>query len=160
MAFDAQLELIYSEKATKDLGVDYWVVNQQFTCILDAEKDQFVTIPKGFLTDGASVPRMFWTFFPSWGKYGQAACVHDFLCEYLIISDNGKIRNITRKECDQFFLKLMTEMQISKSKRLPMYWGVSMFRMFAKVKNPSITAKKVNLEDYLINHYNQHGVWL
>lgn len=160
MSFDAQLELIYSNKATQDLGADYWVVNKQFTCILDHNNEQYVTIPQGFLTDGASVPRMFWTFFPSWGKYGQAACVHDFLCEYLIISDNGKIRNITRVECDKIFLKLMTEMQIGKTKRLLMYWGVSMFRIFAKVKSPSITAQKVVLEDYLINQYNKTGTWL
>lgn len=160
MSYDVQLELIYSNKASTDLGVDYWVVNKQFTCVLDSAKMQYVIIPKGFLTDGASVPRIFWTFFPRWGKYGQAACVHDFLCEYLIISDNGKIRSITREECDKYFLKLMIEMDVGKTKRLFMYWGVSMFRLFAKVKNPSITAKKVDLEDYLINQYNKLGRWL
>lgn len=160
MSFDAQLELIYSNKATEDLGVDYWVVNKQFTCNLNEDGTQYVIIPKGFLTDGASVPRVFWAFFPSWGKYGQAACVHDFLCEYLLISDNGKIRSITRKECDQFFLKLMTEMQIGKTKRLLMYWGVSLFRIFAKVKNPSITSRKVLLEDVLLNYHNKTNVWL
>ena len=39
MSFDAQLELIYSDKATEDLGVDYWVVNKEFTCVLDTAKD-------------------------------------------------------------------------------------------------------------------------
>lgn len=47
---------------TEDLGVDYWVVNKEFTCVLDTAKDQYVIIPQGFLTDGASVPRMFWSF--------------------------------------------------------------------------------------------------
>ena len=160
MSFDAQLELIYSAKATEDLGVDYWVVNKQFTCTLDAVKEQYVIIPQGFLTDGASVPRVFWTFFPSWGAYGQAATVHDFLCEYLIISDNGKIRNITRKECDEYFLKLMTELQVGKISRTLMYWGVSMFRKFGRVKKPSITARKVDLENLLIENYNKTGTWL
>lgn len=160
MVYDSHLELIYSNKASEDLGVDYWVVNKQFTCTFDTDGLRYVTIPKGFLTDGASVPRMFWTMFPRWGKYGQAACVHDFLCEYLIISDNGKIRTITRKECDQFFLKLMIEMNIPKVQRQSMYWGVSLFRVLGKVKSPSITAKKVDLEDYLINHNNKTGQWL
>lgn len=160
MSYDAQLELIYSNKATEDLGVDYWVVNAEFTCVLDTAKDQYVIIPQGFLTDGASVPRMFWSFFPSWGKYGQAATVHDFLCEYLIISDNGRIRNITREECDKYFLKLMIEMKINRVKRTLMYQGVSMYRRFGKVKTPSITAKKVALENLLLDHYNKHGIWL
>ena len=160
MTFDAQLELIYSNKATEDLGVDYWVVNKEFTCVLDTTKDQYVIIPQGFLTDGASVPRMFWSFFPSWGKYGQAATVHDFLCEYLIISDNGRVRSITRKECDQFFLKLMIEMNVPKMKRLLMYWGVSLFRIFGRVKNPSITIKKVAMEDILRSYHEKHDIWL
>ena len=160
MYFDAQLELIYSNKATEDLGVDYWVVNAEFTCVLDTAKDQYVIIPQGFLTDGASVPRMFWSFFPSWGKYGQAACVHDFLCEYLIISENGRIRRIERSECDYFFYTLMTEMGIPKWKRLLMYWGVSLFRVFGKIKDPSVTSKKADIETYLLDHNEKNNVWL
>jgi len=38
-----------------------------------------LTIPKGFLTDGASVPRLFWNLIPPWGDYGPAAIVHDYL---------------------------------------------------------------------------------
>jgi hypothetical protein len=38
-----------------------------------------LTIPKNFLTDGASVPRLFWSILPPWGDYGKAAIVHDYL---------------------------------------------------------------------------------
>ena len=38
-----------------------------------------ITIPKGFFTDGASVPRIFWNIFSPWGSYFSAALVHDFL---------------------------------------------------------------------------------
>lgn len=38
-----------------------------------------VTIPKGFCSDGASVPRLLRGILEPWGKYAQAAIVHDFL---------------------------------------------------------------------------------
>jgi hypothetical protein len=38
-----------------------------------------VLIPKGFVTDGASVPRMFWGFFPPVLDYFGASILHDYL---------------------------------------------------------------------------------
>lgn len=31
-----------------------------------------ITVPAKFMTDFASVPRLFWTVFPPWGRYGNA----------------------------------------------------------------------------------------
>lgn len=41
---------------------------------------RIIEAPAGFLTDGASVPRLFWPLLPAWGRYSRAAVVHDFLC--------------------------------------------------------------------------------
>lgn len=38
-----------------------------------------IVIPEGFYTDGASVPKIFWSVFSPWGSYFSAALVHDFL---------------------------------------------------------------------------------
>lgn len=39
-----------------------------------------ITIPAGFETDGASVPRLLWMFFPPLGgDYDEAAVLHDYL---------------------------------------------------------------------------------
>lgn len=38
-----------------------------------------VTVPKGFVTDLASVPRILWTKYPPTGRYAYAAIVHDYL---------------------------------------------------------------------------------
>jgi hypothetical protein len=40
---------------------------------------KIVTVPAGFVTDFASIPRPFWSILPTWGKYGPPAVVHDFL---------------------------------------------------------------------------------
>jgi Protein of unknown function (DUF1353) len=45
----------------------------------DQERFQSVTVPIGFVTDFASIPRLFWSLLPSDGRYTYPAIVHDFL---------------------------------------------------------------------------------
>jgi hypothetical protein len=40
---------------------------------------QVITVPAGFVTDGASIPQLLWAIMPTWGRYSRAAVVHDFL---------------------------------------------------------------------------------
>ena len=51
-------------------------------------------VPKGFITDGASVPRIFWPVFPPFGPWLKAAILHDWLYA------TGKV---SRKEADRLF---------------------------------------------------------
>jgi len=37
------------------------------------------TVPAGFVTDGATVPRFLWPLFPPVGRYLAAAVLHDYL---------------------------------------------------------------------------------
>ena len=41
--------------------------------------DIHVCVPRGFVTDFASIPRPFWWLLPTWGKYGPPSIVHDYL---------------------------------------------------------------------------------
>lgn len=47
----------------------------------DKHKARFkrVEVPQGFVTDLASIPRIFWRELPRTGRYAHAAIVHDFL---------------------------------------------------------------------------------
>lgn len=38
-----------------------------------------VEVPKGFVTDFASIPRVFWSLLPPDGEYAHAAVIHDYL---------------------------------------------------------------------------------
>lgn len=64
-----------------------------------------ITIPSGFKSDGASVPRVFWGFFPPIGKYLPAAILHDYLLsqkyEWSIALDYF---NEALKECSVSYL--------------------------------------------------------
>lgn len=44
--------------------------------------ERVITVPKGFLTDLASIPRFLWSVFPPDGEYAKAAVVHDYLYRY------------------------------------------------------------------------------
>jgi hypothetical protein len=63
-----------------------------------------IVIPKGFCTDGASVPKIFWSLLDPWSKYFSASLVHDFLYS----KDSDFFFPLTdRKEADRIFLEAM-----------------------------------------------------
>lgn len=48
------------------------------------------TVPAGYVTDFASVPRVFWAIAPPLGPYAKAAVVHDWYCEHPEILGRAK----------------------------------------------------------------------
>lgn len=43
----------------------------------------WIIVPAGFETDGASIPSAIRTVLAVWGTYGRAACVHDYLYQVI-----------------------------------------------------------------------------
>jgi len=93
-----------------------------------------VEIPRGFRTDFASVPRLFWQIIPPVGLYGKAAVVHDYLCsQRWIYKKNGlgwELYGVTRREADQIFREAMKVLGVGKIKRNIMYLGVRLYSIF------------------------------
>jgi hypothetical protein len=56
-----------------------WYLLEPFVYFPDAIVDMPITVPAGFVTDFASVPRALWNIYPPWDVYGPAAIVHDWL---------------------------------------------------------------------------------
>ena len=71
-AFEAPLTV----SATAD--GKYWVLQEPLK-YKHPETKQEVSIPRGFVTDFASVPRLFWAALPPCGAYTTAAVLHDYL---------------------------------------------------------------------------------
>jgi hypothetical protein len=145
--FSAPLNIQYDAAASKVLGKDYWRVGKAFRYYIQSKDgEEWVYVPAGYLTDGASVPRLFWSLLPPWGVYGQAAVVHDILCEYLSITVNGMPRSISRKGCDDILFQAMAVLDVPTYKRRIIEVGVNTFRRWSGVKRPSSTPKKRALE--------------
>jgi hypothetical protein len=80
-----------------------------------------ITIRKGFYTDGASVPRIFWNIFSPFGSYFSAALVHDFLYS----KDSNEIFPLTdRKEADLIFKEAMFNANVGWVTRETVYRAV------------------------------------
>ncbi|HII0646390.1 TPA: DUF1353 domain-containing protein [Salmonella enterica subsp. enterica serovar Yopougon] len=95
-----------------------WRVHEPFEFYLSDDNSDVISVPAGFVTDLASVPRIFWTLLPPDGKYAKAAIIHDYLY------DNA-LR--TKKEADRIFLDGMTILGVPEWKRIVMYLAVRIF---------------------------------
>ena len=59
---------------------DYFYIDRELKWIPPSEgRFSTVRVPRGFVTDLASLPRVFWSIFPPTGPYTWAAIVHDYL---------------------------------------------------------------------------------
>lgn len=83
-----------------------------------ADSDEVITVPKGYETDFASVPRMFWGLIPPLGAYARPAIIHDYLY------DAGGLRRYTRKQCDEIFKEAMDVVGVPAWKRNLMFAAV------------------------------------
>ena len=109
--------------------------------------DQYiVTIPKGYVTDMASVPRGCWAFIAPF-DVARAAVVHDILYEkintqYKTILDSAaaeegpatkKEREVYREIADHVFLEGMnaSEPPVPSWKKYAAYWAVRIFGRWA-----------------------------
>ena len=145
--FSAKLSIQYDTEASAALGADHWRVTDSFRFYIGSrESGEWVYVPAGYLTDGASVPRLFWNIIPPWGSYGQAAVVHDILCEYLSITKNGKPEPISRARCDEILLEAMEALGVPRAKRCVIYRAVSAYRLVSGTEQPTATPEKRQLE--------------
>jgi len=106
-----------------------WVLRKAFSYDVGEEgSGETICVPAGFLTDFASVPRVFWIFFPKWGKYGNAAVIHDYLYW-------AQDKQYPKKRADEIFLEGMTVLNVRKNVAKILYWCVKYFGIFAWYSN-------------------------
>ncbi len=74
-----------------------------------------ITVPKGFITDFASVPRILHSVFPPRGKHSGAAIIHDYLYA---------TQKRSRSESDSIFLEAMKVLGVGWFRRSTMYSAV------------------------------------
>lgn len=151
--FEGRAVTTFDYQASRALGGSYWRVLEPLTLVLDAQRSQWVTVPAGYLTDGASVPRMFWSVVDRWDWYAAAVIVHDLLCEYLTVMTPAGLVPITRQRCDQILdialAALEREMGFADtptSQRRTITHGVGLYREVSGVDRPTNTAVKRRLE--------------
>lgn len=79
------------------------------------ERYEAVTVPPGFVTDFASIPRIFWSVLRPDGEYAYAAVVHDYLYW---------MQTRSREEADHIFKMAMEDFEIGAAKAGVIYNAV------------------------------------
>lgn len=106
----------------------YWEVLTPFTYVIDDTTE--VIVPKGFLTDLASVPQLFWNILPPQGdsavQYGPAAVVHDYLYRFGHVFNykTNTYQQIDRVQADNILFQAMTELKVMSVVKYLIYYGV------------------------------------
>ena len=106
-----------------------WKVLSPFEYHLGApEGVEVISIPIGFITDFASIPRALWSLLPPTGGYGKAAVVHDWLYQVRIVADTSKtpvgLRLVERGEADALLREGMEVLGVSRATRWTIFTGV------------------------------------
>ena len=104
----------------------YFMLDTELNWIV-GETQQKIVIPSGFVSDGASVPKVLWPFgLVPYGPHGRAAIVHD----YMYWS-----QQCSRKQADNIMLIAMKESGVSKLTQWILTAGVRLFGGFAWREN-------------------------
>jgi hypothetical protein len=79
-----------------------------------------ITVPVGFLTDGLSIPRVFWNLadLSPYSSAFPAGLIHDFLYS------KANRRALTRAECDRIFHEAMQDIGVGWLTRRIIYRAV------------------------------------
>lgn len=97
-----------------------------------------IVVPTGFMSDGATVPRLLWWWLPPWGDVAtRAALVHDWL---LTQRDAGTPHRgaETRAKIDRLFFEALLDLGIPKWRAWPTYAGVRVYAITTEDVIPAL----------------------
>ena len=84
-------------------------------------KEYLIKVPKGFVTDYASIPKLLRAIVLPYGKHSGASVVHDWL-----YSSNCNL-DVSREKADKVFLEILKEEIVNFLLRTLMYIAVKKF---------------------------------
>lgn len=119
------------------ISTNQWRIDRPFKYYIDEPNGKLIYVHEGFVTDFASVPRIFWVLFPpATGNYVQAAVLHDYLCDGGPVFIDGIPTKISIRQINAIFLQSMKVLDTPVYQRYPMFFAVSLyFKFFHNKKN-------------------------
>jgi hypothetical protein len=148
-----QYSVSFNQEFTKALGKQHWLTNENYVYYLGEKySNEWVVVPRGYATDGATVPPAFQSILPVFGKHGSAVILHDWLCEYgfvwhrNLMSGEVTKRVLTREEIDNVFLEALAVIEMDPG---TIHWvklGFATHRALSRPKVPNMDHAKQLLE--------------
>lgn len=119
--------------ALRALSATTWVLTEPLTWT-GPLGDTF-TVPAGFITDLATVPRfLHWLTLP-YGAYTRAAVLHDWLIVERINHPDPELR-VSSRDTDGIFRRVMAELGVGWVKRWSMWSAVRVGALFNRRRAP------------------------
>jgi hypothetical protein len=109
-------EIVYKSLYT-GVHAHYKEIYKPFTVTLSTGVT--VTVPKGFITDLATVPRIFWGIIPTHGRHDLAVIVHDYLLT----------QGWDRKEGDKELFYFLKQSNVNPIKSVLIYGCVRLYSL-------------------------------
>jgi hypothetical protein len=135
---------------------EWWVLTDALPARI-GQSQEVITVPKGFVTDLASIPRFFWSAFPKTGRYMSAAILHDYLYWD---------QRCTRTEADRIFDIEMMSYGVDNTSRKLIFAAVSDFGSSAWQSNTASKASgeprylpEAMLAEYLSKPFDASRTW-
>jgi hypothetical protein len=96
---------------------DYYYITNNIEWRSNNDPHLIITAPKGFVTDLASVPRVFWSLLPPTARYSYAAIIHDYLYWYQPC-ERDKADNILKDAMQELNVAVATVFTVYNAVRL------------------------------------------
>ena len=105
------------------MGSRHWVVAKNFYYTIDEVE---YVIPKGFMFDGASIPKFLHTWLSPTGVLLMGGLVHDYAYKYATLrgKDGGTWGKMNQKEADQIFRDINIEQNGFHFLNYLAYWAL------------------------------------
>lgn len=110
----------------KPCGRDKFELVDDYICELGGD---IIGIEKGFISNGADIPRIFWSLFPpNSPEYLSAVILHDYL------TDEAERGNNPYKYADTMFLLALKDLGVNKIKAYIFYYSCRLYHKLKGVK--------------------------
>ena len=119
--FKTQLNAIIASKFEDDKQVRTVILTSDL--VFYTKFGDCITVPSGFESDGASVPKILWSAFPPFDVYLPAAVVHDLLC----VQSQTEECMYTSREAADIFYEAMRVCGVGRTKAKMMCYAVRYF---------------------------------
>jgi len=128
------------------------IVGKRRAILLQPYHQAGITVPEGFVYDGASIPSVFWSVIrlSPFGRILGAATIHDWL-----YANAGRIEEgyYSKSKADIIFYNLMRESDISWIQCKLAHWAVS---LFGRYKERAMSEGKI---EKLVRYLKQPSTW-
>ena len=101
-----------------------YILTKSYKIRLD--NGDLITVPKGYQTNGADIPRLFWRLYPPYSpEYMSAVVIHDYLCDRAIetAKDKKDLQDLFLY-ADNAFREILEKLNIKQSKVKTFYNAV------------------------------------